>query len=404
MDEGWDMPDEQIMVVSSRFPSYANASQDTNFKQISDAVKKRGWRGLGLWMRSDARTDDFWIQRLNWMNTSGVGYWKVDYGANEHDGVWRRHLSDMGREYAPNLTIESALVPESITWADTYRTYDVDVLLSIPETLSRIAGELKYKSVPPAKGLINCEDEVYIGAALGCSYGIMRHGFAGNLPNGRQDFVFPPITRDVKRCNDEIVRAVRWHRIAPAFAVGTNDATISDEEFKDNWYFEKDESWHISAGSMVSEAAPSIIARGLPLPTVSLISGAIAPYVVASRNPNGAVAVATLGRTLCPSENDREWITGDDADINLQVGKYSGPIGIFGRYHSLTLNFDKPIAGQRIFAQDLAGDIPQDITSRIKIDGSQIIIPGEIINAVGLSAATPGDKSDPGLVMVLRRR
>ena len=402
MDEGWDLPDEQIRVLPNRFPSYATGTQPENFQKLSDAVKKSGWRGLGLWMRSDAKTDDFWTERLRWMQSSGIAYWKVDYGDNSRDETWRHHLSDLGRGLAPSLTIETALVPHSIAWADAYRTYDVDALLSIPQTLSRVAGQLQFKAEPPAKGLINCEDELYLGAALGCAYGVMRHSFVGNLPSGRQDFVFPPLTRDLKLCADEVVRSVRWHRIAPAFAVGAGAAAISSDQLTDNWQFQENESWHIGAGQNVSETAPATVARGLALPQVTLAAGTVKPFVVASRNPNGAVAIATLGRTLCPTPTDRQWITGEVVDVALQVGHNSGSIGIFGRYHSLTLAFDKPLTKQRIIAQDLAGESPQDITRQVRIEGNHITIPGAVIERIGRGAATPGDKSEPGLVLVIR--
>ena len=78
------------------------------------------------------------------------------------------------------------------------------------------------------------------------------------------------------------------------------------------------------------------------------------------------------------------------------------PIGIFGRYHSLTLVFDKSVAGHRVLAQDLAGDIPQDITRLVRVSGDHVTIPGAVIDRIGRSAATPGDKSDPGLVLVIQ--
>ena len=64
MDEGWDLPKEDITIVPANFPSYALKTQPDSFKALSDAVKARGWRGLGLWMRADQKTDDFWTQRL----------------------------------------------------------------------------------------------------------------------------------------------------------------------------------------------------------------------------------------------------------------------------------------------------------------------------------------------------
>lgn len=139
------------------------------------------------------------------------------------------------------------------------------------------------------------------------------------------------------------------------------------------------------------------------MPTVALASGEIKPFVVASRNPNGAVAVATLGLTLCPNATERQWITGEVANVALQVGEISGPIGVFGRYHSLTLTFDKSVVGQRILAQDLAGENAEDITALVRIAGNQIVIPGKVIADIGRRAATPGDKFDPGLVLVIRQ-
>ena len=202
--------------------------------------------------------------------------------------------------------------------------------MSIPQTLGRVVKELQYTSIPPAKGLINCEDEVYMGAALGCTYGVMRHSYAGNLPDGRQDFVFPPVTRNLTRRMDEVVRAVRWHRIAPAFAVGSNPVLTSPDSLTDKWLFLKDESWDVHEGGELTMSAPACVTRGLPLPTVSLATGTVKPYVVASRNPNGAVSIATLGRTICNGVTDREWITGECTDVSQQLGRYSGPIGIFG--------------------------------------------------------------------------
>ncbi len=402
MDEGWDLPDEKIMILPDRFPSYAAASQPESFKNLADAVKNKGWRGLGLWMRADKQTDEFWSERLRWMKASGVDYWKVDYGNDSRDEAWRHHLTDLGREIDPDLTIETAMIPHAITWADTYRTYDVDVPLSIPQTLSRVVPLLAFKAQPPTTGIINVEDEMNMGAALGCAVGVMRHSFAGDLPNGRQDFAFPPVTRDVKRCMDEVVRAVRWHRIAPAFGVGANTVAISTENLTDSFLFQKDESWRHAEGKVVSETAPAAITRGLPLPTVTLAIGEVKPFVVASRNPNGAVSVATLGRTLGSTAEARQWVTGAVADVALPVGENAGPIGIFGRYHSLTLTFDKPIAGHQILAQDLAGEEAEDITKLVWIAGNQIVIPGSVIDRVGLSAATPGDNSEPGLVLVVR--
>ena len=56
---------------------------------------------------------------------------------------------------------------------------------------------------------------------------------------------------------------------------------------------------------------------------------------------------------------------------------------------------------QHIWAQDLLADKSEDIKSLVKTQGSKLVISGELIDRIGLSAATPGDISVPGLVIRL---
>ena len=55
-----------------------------------------------------------------------------------------------------------------------------------------------------------------------------------------------------------------------------------------------------------------------------------------------------------------------------------------------------------VWAQDLAGDSPVNITSEVKVEGNRLTVPGTVITRVGLMNATPGDKSAPGLVLKMR--
>ena len=122
------------------------------------------------------------------------------------------------------------------------------------------------------------------------------------------------------------------------------------------------------------------------------------PFVIASRNPNGAVTIATLGRTMCTSPADRRYWT-PLADITLAAGKLTGPIGIFGRYQTLTLTFDVPMTGRTVLAQDILDTQAKDVTAQVFINGNSLTLPGKLIEQIGLEKATPGDKSDPGLVI-----
>jgi hypothetical protein len=66
--------------------------------------------------------------------------------------------------------------------------------------------------------------------------------------------------------------------------------------------------------------------------------------------------------------------------------------------------FHKSLGEFRIWAQDLAGNGAVDITSKVLVMGNKLVFPGELIKTVGLSAATPGDLSDPALVVEISRR
>ena len=89
------------------------------------------------------------------------------------------------------------------------------------------------------------------------------------------------------------------------------------------------------------------------------------------------------------------------ADVTIEAGKLDRPVGIFGEYASLTLITTADLAGKRVFAQDLAGTAPVDITAEVRIAGGKLTIPGSVIHRVGLMAAKPGDVSDPGLVLAV---
>ena len=239
-----------------------------------------------------------------------------------------------------------------------------------------------------------------MGAALGCAIGIMRHPLVGNLPDGRQDFAFPPVTRDLKHCLNEVERGVLWHRVAPPFRVD-GKVTVDTNQLTDTWCFHSGESWvHTEANTWVTNSAPARITRGgLPLPEVRITDGEL-PFVIASRNPNGVGTVATLGRTFSTTSTNRHYRT-PPADITLDLGTVPSRIGVFGKYASLTFRFNQPVAGSTIFAQDILAKEAKDITKEIHIEGNTLTIPGSVIKKVGLEAATPGDKSDPGMVLAI---
>lgn len=117
--------------------------------------------------------------------------------------------------------------------------------------------------------------------------------------------------------------------------------------------------------------------------------------MLASRYPNGAVAVSAIGRNV-----GREYVT-EKVAVSISVDRWDIPIGLFGYFKEVTMVFPSPLKTGKhtVFAQDLAGENPVDITSNVVIKDNRLIIPGEVISRVGLMNASEGDCSDPGMVI-----
>lgn len=369
------------------------------------AVKNKGWRGLGGWICAQEPTglnitdaEAYWRDRLMEADSAGFTYWKVDWGTQAGNGEWRKMLTRLGREYAPDLWIEHALGGEFIEFSDAYRTYDVEAVICQPTTIQRIADLLPYHAETGVHSIINCEDEPYIAAGLGCAIGVMRHQFIGALPDGSHDFSFPPVGRNIKMRRDEVIRGVRWHRIAEPFGVG-GEYKIDSNILEDYWIFDERETWNYwsvgrQKGDTLRVTAPARISRDLPLAEIKGEIRADRPFILSSRYPNGAVAIATIGRGL-----GREYVS-SAVDVEQQLIDWRSPIGIFGRFGSLTLVFPSlPETGIVILGQDLASDTAKDITEQVIINGNKLILSQDLIEEIGLQKVSPNDESDPGLVI-----
>jgi hypothetical protein len=152
------------------------------------------------------------------------------------------------------------------SFSDVFRTYDVTAQLSTATTLDRAVQILAAVSPSAdATGIINCEDEPYIAAGLGLMMGIMRHPLWLNREETGMDY--DPY--DYRRRISEVTRAVRWHRIAPAFAMNAGTVVVDARRLQDRWRFAKGESWaDWVTGATVVQGAPASAARGLALPVV----------------------------------------------------------------------------------------------------------------------------------------
>ena len=398
-----------------KFPTFTagSASPEQALAKLSEAVRAKGWKGLGGWvcaqesapLLGNRTPEEYWRERLEWSEHAGFAYWKVDWGKRCGDTEFRRMLSRLAHKAAPHVTVENAMKTEVIPDSDVFRSYDVPAILSVPMTMAKLA-KLVDTDAPRDGflGLVNCEDEAYAAAAGGFAMGIMRHPFAGTLPDGRADMSFPAVHRDLKTKISELTRAARFHRIAPAFGCGRGEAAVSAAILTDSWTLEKPyeefEAWWYrnpafpssEPGSALTACAPAAIARRMKLPVVTPDDAGGIPFVICARNPNGVVSIAALGRTL-----GRKWYT-PRCGITIDA-EGADTLGAFGHFGSLTLTGVRP---GRILMQDLAGDCAYDVTDEcVRTDGA-LVIGGALIDRIGTETQPAGDTSEPGIVIAIR--
>lgn len=443
MDDSWDIPIDanskhphgknydneflsRLVIDGTRFPSYQGGSDVANLRHLVDDVKKIGWKGLGGWVClqnpicltqeytglennrdnslkwTESQEKSFWTKKIAEMKESGFSYWKLDWGNKDRDDKFHADLTKWQASTYPGLIMEHAMKNKYITFSNTFRTYDVNNQDAQAETIKRIVNLLAFKA-NPGYGIINCEDEPYIAAGLGCAIGVMRHPFVGNLPNGMPDVYFQEGNakeRNLKHRLNEIVRGVRWHRIAEPFRVDGN-YKIDDVKLSESGPDDK--------GVMLMSEAPSIVSRRLPLPAVK-DGGEKRPFVLASLYDNGCTAVATINRNIKGVYQKQK------VGVIVQPRNWDKKVGIFGYYKTLTLKYQDglPDGEFKVFAQDLAvDDEPVDITNKVRINNGSITLSGDVIEGLCKGHDYPYtevkkdegrsyfDVSDPGIVLLV---
>ena len=416
LDDGWDVPPDvsvkqdisafgSLIPDIDRFPSFPGTPAQ-RLKGINDRLQAMGWRGLGLWIsptmtgedfhitydEDPARNEAYWKERVLWCKEAGVRYWKVDWGSFGHSDIveYRRMISRIGKQYFPELIIEQTTcsapyngIPEEgktrytdyeftislakpvSEFCDVYRTYDVtDDMLSDTTTLDRLAFFL-----PFAKCVMNCEDALYTGAALGCALGVMRsHYGKGYLRMNRK--------------LDEVIAAVKWQRYAPAFAGGA--FRVSDDLLSDEMFFGPRDTWNkVIRNRNVVQQAPAVMARNTPLPDV--VREEKMPFVIASMNPSGAYSLAAIKR--------REYLFDTTAPaVTCQVGQ-AQRVGIFGDFKEITLCFDRvPV---KMYAQSLIRGEEREEDLGVYLGGTSVKIPQALLGEMN----TVTDESDNAVML-----
>ena len=406
LDDGWDVPADAALPQYGtlypdpiKFPSL-HGTQTERLAQLNAKIQSAGWRGAGLWIATnyiengetkpyvapDPTAEGYWRERAVMSHKAGIEYWKADWGNNCESMTFRRMLTDVAREAHPRLLVEHGRghrpfngtgAPGNCrftqdeayfcynmgvaTFSDVLRIYDLSTL-SVATALDRIASY-----VPVCKGILNCEDELYMGAALGYAVGIMRHPGC--------------------ECAEEALAAVRWHRVAPAFSGG--NLRVSDRLLTESHFYESPACGMDGPGTIYQQA-PAVVARNTALPEVLNADAPMISFVAASMNPSGAYSVAAFRRQT----------DGARPDLPAVICRPETParyIGVFGDFSELTIVAGEPQGRlvTRVLAQSLIRGEAVDITAHAVLDGHRIFLPAALLR----SFRNVGDGSELALML-----
>jgi hypothetical protein len=403
------------------YPRYAGMEPRDRLKQMNLDIKALGWKGLGLWFRGNP-TKEYMQKLVEWSKYAGIEYWKIDGGDTEHfyastlkediyPELTLEHISgagpvnprweEPGLDYYPsvysnNATKKTQASLNIIKHTDVFRTYDAAPLLVSTTTMQRVHDLLVLTAGKPEyKALLNIQDDCNVAAALGLVVAVKRHPMnTPRLYKGMDFHLQIAGDRHVDRRLNEMDRLALWQRIAPPMPAGYGDYRHSDNNLIDSIKFEVNHTWFKpSHGKMVRQSAPAVMARNIALPEVN--SDGISPYVMASKFPNGAIAIATEGRVM-PEQSWMEPL----ANVILKEVTPNTPIGIFGYYKSLRLRLENELPKNvSVLAQDLLSTSAIDITERVEIENNEIWISGLLIEEMGTLENDEGDISVPGMLM-----
>lgn len=415
LDDGWDVPYGldpwgrraemsefgTHVLDARRFPSFPGAPAE-RLRVLNRRLMDVGWRGAGIWVACQCRGDrkdalrpadatrEELKRKLSESAKAGIDYWKVDWGIRDLDAEFRVLLSELARAYHPALHVEHKprfghpLLPDDFAASsdnafnravlgtgDVFRTYDVLEPLDLVSTLARVAAYSRIVDRIGSRSLLNVEDALAVGATLGHTFGIMRRARTSGTA--------------------EVLRAVRWQQIAPAFGGNAAFPTRTSDLMLEERHLFGNDAWHSPArGKTCAQRAPATIARGLPLPEVRP-DGTDRPFVVAGRNPNGAVGVC-----LVPRLSDGAFVT-PPATVALDVAASPGQaVALFGTAKALELR-DAP-ATRKVYATDLADGEERDVTAQAVRRDGRLTLDGALLAKIGVERNGADDKtSRPGV-------
>lgn len=400
LDDGWDVyysqnekepyPFASHEIKKDRFPHFKGKPEE-RLKKLVDKIMSYGWKGVGIWVCAQGyqkaytysvkRLKAYFKKRLEWSKYARIAYWKVDWGVYGNDFSFRKMLTNLAKEIYPELIIENTLCMPPVNgmnqeeeenrkyqfpWnqqtkkymdkvcqlSEVFRSYDVTEELSSTTTLARLCYLLKQKH-----SIINCEDEVYMGAILGCSLGIERNiqcTLSKITPQSSFHYRY-----------NEAIAAMRYRTLSQPF-VGTK-LHLSKEIFTDEVLFGPYWSENVS-NQLVKQKCPARVARNTSLPKVHPIQKV--PYVVCCKDLNHHYALGTFKRLN--HEKDEIYAV----DVCVQMDELVSHIAIFSNHiRHLKVQFENDFKIQRINLIDMIHLTQKDITSQIQMKNHCLWIP-----------------------------
>ena len=159
------------------------------------------------------------------------------------------------------------------------------------------------------------------------------------------------------------------------------------KEYRKGIYFLLDDGWDVPFDTDEQQSKA---------PFGLLILDGEKPVVLASQNnKTKAYCVSTLKRTF-----DMNCNVVIAADITIFPEELNAPIGIFGYYKNLIIEFNKEIPkNAKVYAQCLLEDNAQEVTEFVEICGKKIKIDGKKLRSWGRKENAIGFCEDPALVI-----
>ena len=398
LDDGWDVPygknvKEDYPFAShilreDRFPSFIGTPEE-KLKKLVDKIKSYGWKGVGIWVCAQGYGDDYQKEpkelkkyltsRLLWSKYAGIDYWKVDWGKHDSSYEFRKLLSSLKNKIYPHLIVEHAkclppvngfncnedkkhkyqypynndlkeYIDKILPISDVFRSYDCTEELETTTTIERIAYLLKNNPTC----IINCEDQLYLGAVLGMAFGIMRNRKAAVVGNKR-------------KCHfrqNEAIAAMNYRAISPVFTGG--EIHVSKEYFQDSHQFGKYWCKEVTDNNVIQQA-PRRISRNMPLPRVYQIGDV--PYVASCKDSKGNYAIGTFKR-LCFEDDHYE------VDIAINTDTKLTNVGIFSNHvRNLIINNKYAKEYKKVMLVNLVDNTKTNITKNVNFMKNKIIIP-----------------------------